>query len=128
MASFEIGGLISGRVFSTTNEDTVSGAAKLMRKNNVSSLLITEKDKYSGIVTEKDIINKVVTEGINPEDIKVREIMSTPLITISHKESIEKAAKLMIKKEIRRLAVMDGETVVGIITETDFTKKLITFL
>ncbi len=128
MASFEIGGLISGRVYSTTNEDTVSGAAKLMRKNNVSSLLITEKDKYSGILTEKDIINKVVAEGLNPEDVKVGEIMSTPLITISHKESIEKAAKLMIRKEIRRLALMDGETVVGIITETDFTKKLITFL
>ncbi len=128
MASFEIGGLISGRVYSTTNKDTVSGAAKLMRKNNVSSLLITEKDKYSGIVTERDIINKVVAESLNPDDIKVGEIMSTPLITISHKESIEKAAKLMIKKEIRRLAVMDAETVVGIITETDFTKKLISFL
>jgi CBS domain-containing protein len=126
MTSVEVGSLISGRLISIVSNENVSEAAKLMRKNNVSSLLVKEKDKYVGIVTERDILNKVVAEERYPGDIEVREIMSTPLITIAQRESIEKAAKLMRRKDVRRLAVTEGDNMVGIITETDFAEKLIT--
>jgi CBS domain-containing protein len=126
MASIEVGSLISGRLITIMSREPVSEAAKLMRKNNVSSLLVKEKDKYIGIVTERDINNKVVAEERYPGDIEVKEIMSTPLITIAKRESIEKAAKLMRRKDIRRLGVTEGDNMVGIITETDFAEKLVT--
>ncbi|GBE17497.1 hypoxic response protein 1 [archaeon BMS3Abin16] len=128
MPSIEIGGLISGRLVYIQSEEAVSKAARLMRDENVASLLVKEKGNFVGIVTEKDLINKVVAEELYPGDIKVKEIMSSPLITISHRESIEKAAKLMRKKEVRRLAVTEGDKMIGVITETDFTRKLISLL
>jgi CBS domain-containing protein len=126
MASIRVGSLISGRLISIVSKENVSEAAKLMRKNSVTSLLVKEKDRYIGIVTERDITNKVVAEERYPGDIEVKEIMSTPLITIAQGESIEKAAKLMRRKDVRRLAVTEGDNMVGIITETDFAEKLIT--
>jgi len=125
MASKRIGDLISGRIIYVWTEDNVIEAARLMRKNNISSLLVREKGNFPGILTEKNIINRVVAEEIYPGDVKVREIMSTPLITISMNESIEKAAELMKRKKIRRLVVKDKENIVGIITETDITKHLV---
>jgi CBS domain-containing protein len=126
MASIEVGSLITGRLISIMSKETASEAARLMRKNNVSSLLVKEKDKYIGIVTERDIINKVVAEERYPGDVEIKEIMTTPLITIAQRESIEKAAKLMRKKDVRRLGVTEGDNMVGIITETDFAEKLVT--
>ncbi len=95
-----------------------------MRENNISSLLVKHKGDFAGIVTEKDIINKVVAEELYPGDIKVNEIMSKDLVTVSKNESIEEAAKLMRKKGVRRLVVLEDERIVGIITETDIAKHL----
>ena len=95
-----------------------------MRENNISSLLVKHKGDFVSIVTEKDIINKVVAEELYPGDIKVSEIMSKDLFTVSKNESIEEAAKLMRKKGVRRLVVLEDERIVGIITETDIAKHL----
>ncbi|MCK5698897.1 MAG: CBS domain-containing protein, partial [Candidatus Aenigmarchaeota archaeon] len=92
--------------------------------NNISSLLVKEKGEFIGIVSEKDIINKVVAEELYPGDVKVREIMNRPLVTIPEKETIEKAVELMKKKGIRRLAVTEGGRIVGLISETDITRQL----
>ena len=119
-----VGELISGRLISATPEDTISRAAGLMRGNNISSLLVKEKGEFIGIVSEKDIINKVVAEELYPRDVKVREIMNRPLITIPERETIEKAAELMKKKGVRRLAVTEGGRIVGLLSETDITRQL----
>ncbi len=124
MTIIRIGELMSERLIYINSEDNVIKAAILMRENNVSSLLVKHKGDFVGIVTEKDIINKVVAEELYPGDIKVNEIMSKDMVTISKDESIEEAAKLMKKKDIRRLVVLEDEKIVGIITETDIAKHL----
>ena len=65
-----------------------------------------------------------MAEELYPGDIKVNEIMSKDLVTVSKNESIEDAAKLMRKKGIRRLVVHEDQRIVGIITETDIAKHL----
>jgi len=124
MAIIRVGELISGRLIYIGSEDNVIKAAILMRENNISSLLVKHKGDFVSIVTEKDIINKVVAEELYPGDIKVSEIMSKDLFTVSKNESIEEAAKLMRKKGVRRLVVLEDERIVGIITETDIAKHL----
>ncbi len=124
MAIIRVGELISGRLIHIDSEDNVIKAAILMRENNISSLLVKHKGDFVSIVTEKDIINKVVAEELYPGDVKVSEIMSKDLFTVSKNESIEEAAKLMRKRGVRRLVVLEDERIVGIITETDIAKHL----
>ena len=124
MAIIRVGELISGRLIYIDSEDNVIKAAILMRENNISSLLVKYKGDFVSIVTEKDIINKVVAEELYPGDVKVSEIMSKDLFTVSKNESIEEAAKLMRKKGVRRLVVLEDKRIVGIITETDIAKHL----
>lgn len=124
MTIIKVGELISGRLIYIDSEDNVIKAAILMRENNISSLLVKHKGDFVSIVTEKDIINKVVAEELYPGDVKVSEIMSKDLFTISKNESMEEAAKLMRKKGVRRLVVLENERIVGIITETDIAKHL----
>jgi predicted transcriptional regulator len=124
MAIIRVGELISGRLIYIDSEDNVIKAAILMRENNISSLLVKHKGDFVSIVTEKDIINKVVAEELFPGDVKVNKIMSKDLFTVSKNENIEEAAKLMRKKGVRRLVVLEDERIVGIITETDIAKHL----
>ena len=124
MVIIRVGELISGRLIYIGSEDNVIKAAILMRENNISSLLVKHKGDFVSIVTEKDIINKVVAEELYPGDVKVGDIMSKDLFTVSKNESIEEAAKLMRKKGVRRLVVLEDKRIVGIITETDIAKHL----
>jgi len=124
MAIIRVGELISGRLIYIGSEDNVIKAAILMRENNISSLLVKHKGDFVSVVTEKDIINKVVAEELYPGDVKVGDIMSKDLFTVSKNESIEEAAKLMRKKGVRRLVVLEDKRIVGIITETDIAKHL----
>jgi CBS domain-containing protein len=124
MAIIRVGELLSGRLIYIGSEDNVIKAAILMRENNISSLLVKHKGDFVSIVTEKDIINKVVAEELYPGDVKVGDIMSKDLFTVSKNESIEEAAKLMRKKGVRRLVVLEDKRIVGIITETDIAKHL----
>ena len=124
MAIIRVGELLSGRLIYIGSENNVIKAAILMRENNISSLLVKHKGDFVSIVTEKDIINKVVAEELYPGDVKVGDIMSKDLFTVSKNESIEEAAKLMRKKGVRRLVVLEDKRIVGIITETDIAKHL----
>src|SRR5450759_3438333 len=95
---------------------TITNVSRFHRKTqNYSEILI---------VTEKDIINNVVAEELYPGDVKVGDIMSKDLFTVSKNEGIEEAAKLMRKKGVRRLVVLEDKRIVGIITETDIAKHL----
>ena len=100
-------------------------AAKKMTNKDTSSLIIVdESNKHVGLVSERDIVRKACSrDEVNIKDIRVSEIMSSPLITISHKASPEEAAELLVKNKIRHLLVVDdtGKRV-GIITPMDFTR------
>lgn len=102
----------------TVEESTlVADAAKLMRDNEVLSVLVSKDSKPVGIVTEKDIVYRVVAKSIEPSKATVKEIMSHPLVTISESASVRDAIVLMRSKGIRRMPVTksDGE-IVGMLT------------
>jgi CBS-domain-containing membrane protein len=100
-------------------------AAKKMTNKDISSLIIVDKtDMPVGIVSERDIVRKGCSrEDVDIKSARVSEIMSSPVITISHKSSPREAAELLVKNKIRHLLVVDDTgRRVGIVTPMDFTR------
>ena len=104
--------------------NTVREAAEVMSKKAIGSIVVMEEDNPVGIATERDILQRVVAKGLDPSKITMKEIMSYPLITVQEETSILKAVKLMERKKIRRLIVMKGEKMVGIVTQRDLLRVL----
>ena len=109
--------------------DTVKNAAIIMNENGIGSLVVVSGAGHViGIITERDILTDVVATGKSAEDVKVEEIMTKDLITVSPEKSLEDAADLMTNNKIKKLPVMEGDKLVGIVTATDlicYEKKLI---
>jgi len=101
-------------------EATVAKAAKVMCREEVGSVIILQHNKPLGIVTEQDINCKVVAKDLRPSTVRVNEIMSTPLITVSADKTVGDAATMMVKHKVRRLPIIDsGHKVIGIVTVRD---------
>jgi CBS domain-containing protein len=103
--------------------NTITEALGMMRRRYVNNL-IAKKTKESpeyGIITSIDICDKIVAQGRDPSKVTVREIMSTPLITVTTQMTIVDCAKVMKEHRIHHLPVADDNgTVVGMISANDF--------
>jgi CBS domain-containing protein len=106
-----------------TSETTVFDAAKRMAENNIGCLVVVD-NALEGIVTERDILVKVVSKGKDPAQVLIREIMTRNVISISPDKVIEEASDLMSTNRIKRLPVVFGDEVVGILTSTDVVEVL----
>jgi CBS domain-containing protein len=112
---------IAEKDYVTVSEDTlVAEAAKVLRDKDVLSVLVTSENSNEpvGIVTERDILYRVVAENKGPFKVTLKNIMSSPLITIAQEESVKDAVLLMRTKHIRRLAIKKagGNNIIGILT------------
>lgn len=103
-------------------EDTVMDVAEIMKKNEISSVLVTEDGDGVGIITERDVICKVVAENANPKRIPAKDVMNSPLITVDPETNIDDAARQMRDKDIRRLVIAKGDKIIGILSEFDIVK------
>ncbi len=109
----------------TVDEETsVADAAGMMREKGEGCAIILRKGSPIGIVTERDVTWKVAGNGLSPGSVKVSEIMSMPLITIDPDADLVEAARLMDKYRIRRLAVVKGGILYGILTALDIARHL----
>lgn len=93
--------------------------AQKMLELDVGSVIITDKKRPIGIVTERDIVRKIITRNIKPSAISVRELMTTPLITVSAGEDVTEVMHMMVKMKIRRLPVVEMGKLIGIVTDID---------
>ena len=101
----------------TEDEDvSVAEIAKCMKMSGISCVVITKGDNPVGIVTDRDIVTKVIMKGRNPGEVKAKEIMSSPLMTIESDASLGRAGKVLIEKGIRRLPVIENGELVGIVS------------
>ena len=103
-------------------EITVFEAAQMMKKRKIGNVLVVQEKLLIGILTESDIIKKVVAEGKNPQDIKVKNVMTTPVIVTDPYISLEEAMKTMGKCNVRRLPVIEKNNLIGIITQKDISR------
>lgn len=110
------------RVISIRADATVKEAVDLMNQHEIGCLIVKKNDEVEGIITERDILKRVVSESKNAEQIKVSEAMSKPLIVGGPTMYIEDAARLMFRKNIKKLPIMDNDKIIGIITLSDIAK------
>nr|WP_322802083.1 CBS domain-containing protein [Thermoflexus sp.] len=103
---------------------TVAEAVALMKEKGLRALIVeraNEEDAY-GIVTETDIVYKVVAQGLSPQSVLVREIMTKPCIVVNPDLSVENVARLFALARIRRAPVI-RERLLGVISVTDIIRK-----
>jgi CBS domain-containing protein len=98
---------------------SVREAARLMRDRGVGCVIATEGGAPVGIVTERDVASRVVAAARDPDATSLRDVMSRPLATIEPSASIEAAAARMKELRVKRLVVVLGSEVRGIVTVTD---------
>ncbi len=114
--------IMSKAPVSINPDASAAEAAGVMRDRELGSLLVVSGQKPVGIVTEKDLLTKIVAENRLASDVIVSDIMSSPVVTIGPYQEILDAAKTMADLNIRRLAVVDDDTLVGLVTENDILK------
>lgn len=101
---------------------TVVEAASVMRDRGVGSLIVVEGGKAIGIMTERDIVTKVAAEDRKASSLKVKDVMTSPVVSVHPHEEVEEAARRMSKRRIRRLPVVQDGKLLGIITENDIVR------
>jgi CBS domain-containing protein len=105
-------------------DTNVQEVVATMSKFDISSIIVVEEKRPIGIVTHKDIIGKLVQARIPPDAVTAREVMTSPVVTISEDSSIEDAARLMSKKRIKKLIVTrNNNELAGIITSSDLVRE-----
>ena len=117
-------GVMSKPVITIKMGSTVRASAEIMSKKNVGSIIVTKKSKPIGIVTERDILRRVVAKGLDGSRILIEEIMSKPLVTISKDIPIIEAIRVLQKKKIRRILILDKNRLVGVVTQRDLLRAL----
>lgn len=119
-----IGDLMTGNVISICEDEPVSAAAKLLKRNNIGSLPVRDhRGKLKGIVTDRDIVIRCVAAEADAFSLQVGEIMSRNLVTADASEEAEEAAERMAKSRVRRLPVTESGILVGIVALGDIAKS-----
>ena len=105
---------------------SVLDAVKLMLEHKIGSVvMVNRNNRPVGIVTERDVLRLVSTTHSELGELKVKEIMSSPVVTIKPYDSIETASTAMAGKKIKRLVVVEQNgSMAGVLSLTDITKKL----
>ena len=112
----EVGDVMTLEVITEDEDTVVSKIAKDMEESGIGSVVIMKGGTPVGMVTDTDIASKVIRKDKKGSEIKAKEIMCSPLITIGPDAPVEKACGIMAAKKIRRMPVMDEDKLVGIIS------------
>jgi CBS domain-containing protein len=114
--------LMIKNVYTVNPETSVEEAVRTMNTHEIGCLVIVESERPIGIITERDLLKRVLEQGKTPKTIKVSEIMSQPVIYGNPQMELEDAARLMFRKKVKKLPIMQDDELVGLITLTDLAK------
>jgi CBS domain-containing protein len=104
--------------------DTVADAAKKLKELNVGAMPICgEDDRLKGVLSDRDIVVEVIAEGKDPSSVTAGELGDGKPVTIGADDSVSEAIKTMAEHQVRRLPVIDGHELVGIVSQADIAKN-----
>lgn len=118
--------IMSRDVAGVQSKATIVEAAEVMTRRKISCIVVLEGDEVVGVVTERDLLERVVALQKDPGQIKMEEVMSSPVATVSPDYSVFSSSRIMEKMGIRRLVITKDKRPCGIISQTDIlraTKK-----
>jgi len=123
----EVKDVMNKNVITISPDETVISAAKSMSENNVSCIVVIDKGDVAGILTEKDFLAQIACKNYNSDRTAVAETMSCPVKSIPPDFSVFDASRIMEDEQIKRLLILDGKELVGIVTQTDLTRALTSY-
>jgi len=101
---------------------TIADAAKRMAAKKIGGLVVVEHGRPIGLLTDRDILWEVTAKGKNPSKVLVRDLMTSPVATVSPLTTLRAAARVMLEKKTRWIVVTRLENVEGIVTASDLTQ------
>ncbi len=115
----KIGDIMTRRVVTANSEDDIIAIAKKMAENKVGFIVIVNNGKPIGVMSEGDIIRDVLSKDLDPRNVKAKDVYKYPIISISPSGTLFDASRLMARRRIRRLVVVDEGEMVGVISSRD---------
>jgi CBS domain-containing protein len=100
-------------------------ALQLMAQKDIGALLVMDGGRVVGIMSERDYARKVILHGKSSQDIAVRDIMTSGVVTVDPSKTIEDCMSLMTQRRIRHLPVCEGDKLVGLVSIGDLVKEVI---
>jgi CBS domain-containing protein len=113
------------QVYSIAPDATVLDALSMMAEHNIGALLVMSDSEMVGIISERDCIRKVDVMGRNAKETKVKEIMTSNVVTLEASHPLEECMSLMIEKNFRHMPVCEGKELLGILSVRDVLKEVI---
>lgn len=113
------------QVYFVHPEARVIEALQSMAQKDVGALLVMDGGRIAGIISERDYARKVILHGRSSQDITVREIMTSGVVTVELSSTIDECMALMTQRRIRHLPVCDGNQLAGLVSIGDLVKEVI---
>ncbi len=105
--------------------DSVLDAARKLAELNVGAMPICgEDDRLKGMITDRDIVVKVLAEGKDPATTKVIDLVQGEVVTIGADDPVEEVSRTMAQHQVRRLPVIDGHDLVGVVSQGDVARNV----
>jgi len=117
--------IMTEAIVSATAQETIASATQRMSEHDISCIAVMDGERAAGILTERDVLKGVATGRQDFGEVTVAEVMSSPVISVPPDLSALEGSALMESKGIKRLMVVRGERLVGVVTQTDITQSLI---
>lgn len=115
--------IMTGGVQCVQEDETIVDAAKIMEQLGVGAVPICgSDDRLKGMLTDRDIVVKVLAQGKDPSSTTAGELAEGKPVTIGADDSIEELVRTMAQHEIKRLPVIDGHTLIGVVSEADLAE------
>lgn len=111
-------------VVSLPSPSTIYQACQTMTANNIGSIVVMEGDQLKGIFTERDLLNRVVAKGLDCSKVTLDQVMTKNVVDVSVEESLQECFHKMEKTRCRRLPIVEGMKVVGMVTMRDILEWL----
>lgn len=124
LLSWPVGNIMNSDAIILEADRTLDEALKKMKEKNQRSVLASHLGEVVGMVSKTDILYKVTSEGKNPSKIKLREIMTSPVLAVNPQNTIKDALTIMNKRNVRQLMVHAYSAVLGIISREDISRKM----
>jgi CBS domain-containing protein len=112
-------------VWSVPADTSVYDAVLLMAEKDVGALVVMEGGKLAGMFSERDYARKVILHGKSSKEALVREVMSSPVVTVSPEEKVDECMRIVTRHRVRHLPVVEGGELVGLISIGDLVNWII---